>query len=293
MDLQGLGKVSHPICFLADYHSERLFHEVETITSITENGFELCNACRNFDCWSTLLDLMRSDNSQEVQSPWASIYHYVGRLGCWFGKCESLVLTARQFPRLFENAPCEYLPLPRERSIPVNKSKVDFVSVLKRMVPANQQNVVPRLYEQLTDLRLFSIPDVFTENFTDDRLMGRIHPEVFLLEHFYLDKIRFWGREKYIGCSKPSCYCCNLYFRFHPGNFALRPAHNNVYVSWIPPLISQLHEEVKRKHNLDIMNQMNAYIRRDVREEIEERMPRRERAQDSTSGVDSHLFRLQ
>jgi len=49
--------------------------------------------------------------------------------------------------------------------------------------------------------------------------------------------------------------------------------------------MSKLDVQPQRKHNLDIMNQMNAYMRRDIKEEIEERMPRRDKAPDSTSGV--------
>lgn len=158
------------------------------------------------------------------------------------------------------------------------------------MLPADQKSLARELYEQLANLRLYSIPQSFSENFTDDRLMGRVHAEVFLMEQFFFNKFRFCGGEKYIGCSKPCCYCCSLYIRFHPGNFVLRPAHNIVYVTWIPPLMAGLNEESKRKHNLDIMNQMNAYIRRDIKEEIEERMPRREKAPDSTSGVNLLSF---
>lgn len=237
-----------------------------------------------------MVDQLRSNSLQDTRSPWVSIWHFVGRLGCWFAKCENLVLTARQFPRLFENARCKFLALPKDRNLPVCKSEVDLASALKRMLPANQRNNVSKLYEQMANMRLFNIADAFSENFTDNNLKGRVHAEVFLLEHFYFSKLRPWGREKYIGCSKRSCYCCSLYFRFHPGNFVLRPAHNTVHVGWIPPLMAQLNEPTERKHNLDIMNQMNAYMRRDIMEEIEERMPRREKAPDSTSGIDTRLL---
>lgn len=270
--------------------AESLFDELEALTHITDDPLALCRAAKQFSGRRMLARLLRSNSSLDTRSPWASLWHYIGRLGCWFGKCENLVLTACQFPQLLENARCEFLALPKETKLPVNKSKVDLASALKRMLPADQQSHVSGLYDQLAGMRLFDIPVAFSNNFTDESLNGRVHAEVFLMEHFYFNKFRFWGREKYIGCSKPSCYCCSLYFRYHPGNFVLRPAHNNVYVKWIPPLMSQLDEEPQRKHNLDIMNQMNAYMRRDIKEEIEERMPRREKAPDSTSGVALHSF---
>jgi len=273
-----------------DFRREYLFDELEPLTQITDDPIALCRAAKQFSQWKLLARLLRSHSSLETRSPWASLWHYIGRLGCWFGKCEGLVLTARQYPQLLEYARCEFIPLPKETKLPINKSKANLASALKRMLPADQQSLARELYEQLANLRLYSIPQTFEDNFTDDRLMGRVHAEVFLMEQFFFNKFRFCGGEKYIGCSKPCCYCCSLYIRFHPGNFVLRPAHNTVYVTWIPPLMAGLNEESKRKHNLHIMNQMNAYIRRDIKEEIEERMPRREKAPDSTSGVNLLSF---
>lgn len=275
---------------IANFCPEHLINELEALTNIKGDPLALCQAAKKFSDWKTLARLLGSSSSIDTRSPWASLWHYVGRLGCWFGKCENLFSTASQYPQLLENARCEFLALPRERKLPVKTARVDLASALKRMLSADQQSLAPRLYDQLADMRLFDIPVAFSENFTDESLEGRVHAEVFLMEHFYFNKFRLLSREKYIGCSKPSCYCCSLYFRYHPGNFVLRPAHNNVYVTWVPPLMSQLDEERQRKHNLDIMNQMNAYMRRDIKEEIEERMPRREKAPDSTDGIDSCSF---
>ena len=266
---------------LADVCLERLFAELEALTHITNDPLRLCRAAKQFSQGRMLTNLLRSDNSLEKRSPWASLWHYIGRLGCWFGKCESLVLTACQFPQLLEDARCEFLALPNETKLPVDQSKADLTSALKRMLPADQQHLVEKLHDQLAGMRLFDIPLAFSENLTDGGLNGRVHAEVFLMEHFYFNKYRFVGREKYVGCS--------LYMRFHPGNFVLQPAHNNVSVMWIPPLLFQLDQEQKRKH-LDIINHMNAYMRRDIKEEIEERIPQREKAPNFTTGVDLHSF---
>lgn len=252
-----------------------------------------CHAAHQFKQRKLLRRLLRLHGSAENRSPWSSVWHLIGRLGCWFGKCQQLALAAYQLPYLVDGATCEFLALPNEIKLPIDHSKADLSSALKRMVPARQQQLVVSLYEQLSGLRTFDIPDVFRENITNDGLTGRVHAEVFLLEHFYFSKFQFLMREKYVGCSKPSCYCCSLYMRYHPGNVVMRPAHNNVYLKWIPPLISELEEEQARKHNLDIMNNMNAYIRRDVREEIDQRLPKRQKGPDSTTGIDSYAVHTQ
>ena len=270
-----------------DICAENLFSEIESLICLKDEHWSLCSAAHRFRQRNKLMRLLRSHDSVEERSPWSSVWHFVGRLGCWFGTCQRLALAVYQFPQLVDGASCEFLALPREMKLPVDHSKADLISALNRMLPASERQLVTSVYEQLSGLRDFDIPEVFRENITKDGLSGRVHAEVFLLEHFYMNRFQFSMREKYVGCSKPSCYCCSLYMRYHPGNVVVRPAHNTVYLKWIPPLILQLDEEQVRKHNLDIMNSMNAYIRRDVREQIDQRLPRREKGPDSTTGIDS------
>ena len=276
-----------------DICAEDPFIEIESLIRIKGDHWSSCYAAHQFKQREKLKRLLRSHGSTTERSEWSLVWHFIGRLGCWFGKCQQLALAVYQFPQLLDGATCEFLALPKDMKLPVDHSKADLTSALKRMFPADQQQLVASLYERLSGLRTFDIPDVFRENITKDRLTGRVHAEVFLLEHFYLNKFQFVMREKYVGCSKPSCYCCSLYMRYHPGNVVMRPAHNNVFLKWIPPLISRLDEEQARKHNLDIMNSMNAYIRRDVREEIDQRLPHREKGPDSTTGIDSYAVHTQ
>ncbi|KYG40052.1 hypothetical protein M433DRAFT_160970, partial [Acidomyces richmondensis BFW] len=106
-------------------------------SQITGDPIAICRAAKQFSQWKLLARLLRSHSSLETRSPWASLWHYIGRLGCWFGKCEGLVLTARQYPQLLEYARCEFIPLPKETKLPINKSKADLASALKRMLPAD------------------------------------------------------------------------------------------------------------------------------------------------------------
>ena len=267
--------------------AEDLFAEIEALLCVESDHLSLCLAAHEFRQRKALVDLLRLHGSVEKRSQWYLVWHYIGRLGCWFGKCRQLALAVYQFPQLVDGATCEFLALPKEMELPVDQSKADLSSALKRMLPADQQHFVGPIHEQLSGLREFAIPEAFRKNITKTGLKGQVHAEVFLLEHFYFNKFEFLVREKYIGCSKPSCYCCSLYLRYHPANVIMRPAHNNVYLKWIPPLMSQLDKGQVRKHNLDIMNSMNAYIRRDVKEDIDLRLPRRDRAPDSTTGIDS------
>ena len=220
----------------------------------------------------------------------ASLCHYIGRLGCWFGKCENLVLTACQFPELLENARCEFLALPNEIRPPVNRAKVYRASALKRMLPADQQGLVQTLHDQLAGMRLFDIPLVFSDDVSSESLMGRVHAEVFLIGHFYFNRFRFGAVRITLGVANLLAIAA-VFTSGSTRETLFCGQHTITSTStWIPLLVSQLDEAPKRKHNLDIMNQMNAYMRRDIKEEIEEEMPRGEKAPDSTSGVDLYSF---
>lgn len=63
-----------------------------------------------------------------------------------------------------------------------------------------------------------------------------IHAEAAMAHHFYMNNIKFLHGDKYIGCSKPSCYGCTLYLTEHPGLFHPRQTSGNAYLKWAPPL---------------------------------------------------------
>ena len=156
------------------------------------------------------------------------------------------------------------------------------------MLPAGSGDRVQELYEQIVGFRGLDFEHKFRELYSnqDTRLMA--HAETFLLEHFYFQRLPYVWRDKYIGCSKPSCYCCHLYQRFHPDNPVLRPAHGTAWHRWAAPIIIDRDmDRQKWRHHLAIVNKMNEHIRRDVLAEIRNRMPRRERVCDSTSKVTS------
>ncbi len=41
--------------------------------------------------------------------------------------------------------------------------------------------------------------------------LKEVHAETLMMEHFYFNQLHFFGNDRYIGCSKPSCYYCDLW----------------------------------------------------------------------------------
>jgi hypothetical protein len=71
--------------------------------------------------------------------------------------------------------------------------------------------------------------------FRSSALMPRIHAEIVALQFYASQRMRLVNEDRYIGCSKPSCYCCSLYMNAHPARIRPRPTHGNIWVQWCLP----------------------------------------------------------
>jgi len=99
----------------------------------------------------------------------------------------------------------------------------------------------------------------------------RVHAELILLDFFWSQHLEFVAGDKYIGCSKPACYCCYHYIKAHPGNFAIPACHNNNYLNWRAPDILNPEDYDGIKTREKILNEMTQKIRNDVVAQVMER----------------------
>ncbi|KAJ1323124.1 deaminase-like protein [Microdochium nivale] len=167
------------------------------------------------------------------------LVHYVHRIAAHFRSVKRLIDDGARLKPLLERyqvtAVSSRPPCPR----PEADNLMTMNGVLKRILPAEDERheglakQLQQMNEQ-TGLEAW-IQDRFAPEETDK---GSIHCEVQLLEHFYQNKLRFAKDDPYIGCSKPSCLCCELYFRNHPLQCAQLDTHGRVYPNWAPPLLA-------------------------------------------------------
>jgi hypothetical protein len=75
------------------------------------------------------------------------------------------------------------------------------------------------------------------EKYNDEKFKPAVHAEIQVLEHFYKEGFKFANGDKYIGCSKPACFCCHLYIQNHPLRCIVPQSHKKVYFHWGPPLL--------------------------------------------------------
>ncbi|EME43791.1 hypothetical protein DOTSEDRAFT_71582 [Dothistroma septosporum NZE10] len=258
----------------------RALRQLASLTDVKD----LCLEAVAFGHLDSLNRVTEASISPDGPSDWSLVRHFMVRLRSWHQKATIVVRFAARFRNLLKEYEVLWLPLPPSRSMPPSDAKTNLMSVLKRMLKADEKERVSDLYQAMEGLRTFNLEQVFQESYSSGWLSLAVHSEVFLLEHFHERGIRFVHNDRYIGCSKPSCYCCSLYMRYHPGNFVLRPSHGNAWVTWSPPLLSKCDTQEIRQRNLFVMNRVIEHLRRDVVREIENRFARCKRRPDSTSG---------
>lgn len=265
--------------------SAKLIDELKMLQKSRKDHLTLAEAAFNFKSHLILSKLMQETAQVQGRSPWADVHHLIGRLGAWRRTARTLVSFACHFPQIIQDHAVQFLRVPSPTPAPAADRKTNLESALRRMLSSQDVHRANDLNEALEKLRGFDVPEAFEKKYCARSFMPHIHAEVYLLEHFYFGRMKFLERDRYVGCSKPSCYCCGLYMRFHPGNVAIRPCSGNVWTHWSPPIeVKSGMEQGKWKHTLDIMNAMNNFIRRDVIEEIETRAPRGMRMPDTTTG---------
>jgi len=230
------------------------------------------------------------------RSIWSDIRHYIGRLGSWTKAVRIVVQGAIRFPQRIENA---YIQVVEPQGLvdrPDASHLTDFDDLVKRMLPAHEQTFAIELSQTLTSME--AVADV-KNRFLDvySKVRPRPHAELLVLEHFHRNKFEFVADDRYIGCSKPSCYCCHHYMQLHPGGFAPRPCHGNLWINWAPPvplpLMKSLHNKKSRpqeNHTFRMIQEMIPRIRQDLREKILSKRPKRAKVPDSTTGMSSVLF---
>ena len=116
----------------------------------------------------------------------------------------------------------------------------------------------------------------------------KVHAELLVADYFYRHNLQFLdGHDKYIGCSKRTCYLCEAYLRNHPGSFTMPSSHGKIYTSWRCPDVFQNDTNQLCLLQDKMWQEMISQVRKDLRREVESRSGRAGLPPDSTAGLTS------
>jgi hypothetical protein len=271
----------------------RLLEGLRKLEALQKNHIELCSLAYSFRN-STLVETLneRHLRSGTTASKWSKLRHYIGRLGSWSRASKVLLCAAELFPNLLHDFHVEYLVSPAPIAAPSADDKTNLDSALGRMIPKAKNQLLHDVREAVKTFTVMDISADFIAQYTDETFKPRIHAELLLLEHFYHQNLRVVENDRYIGCSKPSCYCCDLYMKCHPGGFMTRACHGNLWINWRAPIPPIDDDEQAKKHTARMLNEMVKTVRQDAISQLLSKQPRRGRVPDSTTGISPSILDL-
>lgn len=174
--------------------------------------------------------------------PFKEVRHHLGRLAKYIRVVKQLMDDSRHLQDLFEPFLVGMIPVPEAVPLPLYDGHINLESILGRILHQDdprRQN----MGDMISTLeRITPAPGVeanIIKTFQTQDISPQVHAEVQLLEFFSPigDDIgrKFASGDRFIGCSKLSCFCCKLYFQHHPSRPVQRESHDNHWPQWSPP----------------------------------------------------------
>lgn len=278
-----------------------LYSWLEDLQKLRHDPHAACKRCYDFRHSALLKGLCRKalgdDLSQCLNTDATTpehVRHYIGRLGYHHRAVETLAAAAVVFDQYFIDYQIRILPSSLPSPTPPTDRKTTLESIVVRMCPKQAVEEVSRYQGILSEMdQKFGLTNTLLQVYGDKRFRPRVHAELLVLDHFYSNDLSFAGSDRYIGCSKPACYCCSLYIQHHPGNFVRPKSHQRLYLSWKPPDLPPNASKKAQKSQLDIMNLIIADVRKDAKNQISSRSGSLPWHPDSTTGISKSLGSVQ
>ncbi|KAK4167027.1 hypothetical protein QBC43DRAFT_312792 [Cladorrhinum sp. PSN259] len=190
----------------------------------------------------------REDREGAIQTPWTELFHGIGRLESYSITVKVFLAARHRWPELFEHFQVSHIPTTEPADTP--SIRRSCMGIIKRLTTdptvldafnahanAGQSDFVKELDKEIAKRvkpKNFQ-PIVHAEvNLSNDIIQDERHPQ-----SVDGDRVRFYNEAnfgRYIGCSKPSCRLCELYFQAPSGpNMRVRSGHHNLYYNWRAP----------------------------------------------------------
>lgn len=278
------------------FTDEILVSWLQQFQSFGANIPQLCRFAyqqRHCQCMGLLQKHIRDERAILVETESKKQYfintrHYIGRLGSPLKAAKVLVLAGCKLAKIFENFTIQTLPSAKPPIFPPPPDDLTTLDgMVKRMLPNDSKDIL-RYQESLAFMdRNFQIQNQLLDQYREKEFRPRVHAELHLLEYFHTNELEFEESDKYIGCSKPACYCCYHYICHHPGGFERPATHAVRYINWRPPEIS-CNAATERQQKV-LINKMIADIRRDVLKQIDQRAGPSRWRPDTTTGITPSL----
>ncbi|KAK0888238.1 hypothetical protein LTR02_016500 [Friedmanniomyces endolithicus] len=254
-----------------------LHKELDYIVSVRDLHQKLCDVSYHFR-YQAGYALLKQHIEASSEDTWTRVRHFIGRLGHWNRTAVSLARVAESFASVLQNYRIASIPYPDSGEKPRLTLDEDLKELVLRVFPNYRATpLCDRLVTRIS--RAENLLNWFRSN----RLVPRPHAEVVAMEFCCSQGMHLVSSDRYVACSKPSCYCCSLYMSHHPGGFRPRPTHGNVWVLWCLPQL--FHHDQSSTVNLGILRRMANDTRNFSKASLTNSRTASRRKFDSTTGI--------
>lgn len=255
-------------CLLKQGSDCQLSQHIREMLALEDDHERLCMLAFHFRESTASHTLREKAAGSGPNGCWQILRHYVGRLGSWW-KATTIVLTkADELSHILRNATVHTV---RHGHFGVQgqiKPRRSLDDVLQSLASANAPDLLQAGKCVMQHRWGPEVDKKFTERLQSRRKQQCFHAEVVMLSHFHRQGYRFSRSLPYIGCSKPSCYCCKTYTELHPLRTAPRQSHGNAWVKWGLPCPTRVARGRYCHGCAGILEEMLQRLRREIRQRI-------------------------
>ncbi|KAK0610566.1 hypothetical protein B0T17DRAFT_118323 [Bombardia bombarda] len=221
------------------------------------------------------------DDKSGNPEPWQELRHHSGRLLAYRRAVETLWDAGSMWPELLDAFEVTCIDSSTKSANPLPKESPQKGSeILTRMItdPSRTKYLdLLRTYDQ----NGCDLDKEISDEWTNKKFRPIVHAELLVLN--WLETTggtrpeRFFNNWRYIGCSKPSCMVCHLYFSVHPSGVQARGTHGNLYTKCRLPdnadVFGMATEAEALNKRLEIMQAMNAHFKQNIMRLLDEKAP--------------------
>jgi hypothetical protein len=215
---------------------------------------------------------------------WSELLHAAGRILSYGMAVDFLLRMRRSSPELFRDYEVRFVP----SSLAVSKPL--------RNIDHGLEFSIERMSAGLTskDIAIYVKNQEYLEHRDFDGKIQRqskninpiVHAEVLLADSLKRDNIsepaQFYYGYRYIGCSKPTCRLCELYFEATDSPIRVRAGHGNLYCNWRLPDVLVQDGKAALAAQERTMNAMLKVLRPEVFKVMQEKISSKKRHDSNT-----------
>lgn len=251
----------------------------DVLQGTTFDRQRLCRAA--YDFRGSTDDHFLSAKAKSEVKVWRIMRHYIGRLGSYHAASATVVNSVYDFAGSLRNATVKWI----EPSATLHRATgfrlaYDIPQLIAKVCPQLSHFAGRR--EEVT-LRLAGAESLMRK-YRNEKQTPVVHAEAAMAYHFHIKHLSFVRDVRYIGCSKPSCYCCDLYCANLPLDLIRRPCSGNAWIRWDLPRRKGDHPREAREHWRIVHNMLDA-IYQDIDKDIDGKRYGMKAEFDSTTGM--------